>query len=418
MKTLMLTGNEKEIGTYHRAFNWATHLVHLGHHVTIACDGHKRLRIHSYYEGGIKIIETPSFMDGRLLGVRIAGIGGWGLLSIWARRAELLREKYDVVHSFEHYPSVVLPVYTAGENKAPVFLSDWCDHYGEGGFRDTYDSFKLRAVYRTLGKVPRIVVDYLERDVRRRAAAITVTSKYLFERAVNIGIDPTQISIVRGSVDTDKFRPIDKLTARDKLGISRNQPIVSFLGTGQFDVDCALSAFVTVVREIPAARFLVLGKKAAPLKQIVNDLSLSGSVIFTGWCPHEVLVNYLAATDVCVIPLRDNPTNQARWPGKIGEYMAMGLPTVCSRVGDVAELVEREKIGLVADNDPVQFGTAILSLLKNVPLATEMGTRARKVAERHFDVSVQGLQIERLYQVLLSKHTTSSIEQHELAAIR
>jgi glycosyltransferase involved in cell wall biosynthesis len=416
MKILMLTGNEKEIGTYHRALNWATHLVHVGHHVTIACDGHQKLRTHSYYAGGIKIIETPSFMDGRWIGVRLAGMAGWGLLSIRARRAELLREKYDVVHSFEHYPSVVLPVYTAGQNKAPVFLSDWCDHYGEGGFRDTYSSFRLQAVYRPLGKVPRIVVDHLERDVRRRAAAITVASKYLFERTVNIGIDPTLISIVPGSVDTAKFRPLDKLTARDKLGLSRNRPIVSFLGTGQFDVDYALSAFVTVMREMPAARFLVLGKKVASLMQIANDLPLSGSVIFTGWCPHELLVNYLAATDVCVIPLRDNPTNQARWPGKIGEYMAMGLPTVCSRVSDVAELVEREKIGVVADNGPVQFGAAILALLKNGPLATEMGARARKVAERHFDVSVQGLQIERLYQVLLSKHATSSIDQPDLAA--
>jgi glycosyltransferase involved in cell wall biosynthesis len=253
----------------------------------------------------------------------------------------------------------------------------------------------------------------LERDIRRRAAAVTVISKYLFDRAVKIGIDPKKITIIRGSVDTEQVKPIDKLEARDKVGIGRDQHIVTFLGTGQFDVDLALRAFVTVLHQMPDARLLVLGKKTEALEQTVKDLSLSNNVILTGWRPHQDLMNYLSSTDVFVLPMRDNPVNQARWPNKIGEYMAMARPTVCSRVGDVAELVEREHIGLVADNHPVQFGKTILMLLKNEQLANEIGKRARNVAERQFDIAVQGSQVERLYQRLVSEQAVSSIWQHK-----
>ena len=413
MKVLMLVGNDKEFGTYHRAFGWAKFLADAGHVVTIACNGHKRFETQYSYEAGIKILETPSVMDGRLLGTRVTGMGGWGFLSILARRAELLGGNYDVVHSFEHYASVVLPVYTAGHKQVPVLLSDSCDHYGAGGFRDTYDLYKMRVLYRRLGKLPRKLLDFLETEVRRRAAAVTVISRYLFDRAVNVGIDPKKITLIRGSVDTEKVKPIDRLEAKDKVGIGKHQHIVTFLGTGQFDVDLALHAFVSVLREMPDARFLMVGKKTESLDRMLKEFSLSSNVVLTGWCPKDDLINYLSSTDVFVLPMRDNPVNQARWPNKIGEYMAMARPTVCSRVGDVAELVEQERIGLVADNDPVQFGKAILMLLKDEQLANEMGRRARRVAERQFDIAVQGSQVERLYQRLVSEQAECSIRQHK-----
>jgi glycosyltransferase involved in cell wall biosynthesis len=418
VKILMLVGNEKDIGTYHRAYDWATYLVSVGHTVTIACDGHKRFRTEYYREAGINIVETPYFMDGRFVGARIAGLGGWGGLSILARRTELLRGSYDVVHSFEHYPHVLLPVYTTSHKKVPVFLSDWCDHYGKGGFRDTYDLYRLRAVYRILGAFPRKMLDYLELDVRRRANAVTVISKYLFDRAVAGGIDPSKVTIIRGSVNTAKVRPMNQPEARDALGIGRELHVVTFLGTGQFDLDFAMNAFANVSRELPDARFLVVGRKTQQLEHLVNNLSLSDKVILTGWCPQNDLISYLSCADVFVIPLRDNPVNHARWPGKIGEYMAIGRPIVCSRVGDVAELVDREQIGVVAGNDSVQFGTAILKLLKNRPLADRMGTRARRIAEQQFDVAVQGSQLERLYRVLLSRRTVSLTQQEEQGVLQ
>jgi glycosyltransferase involved in cell wall biosynthesis len=271
----------------------------------------------------------------------------------------------------------------------------------------------MRALYQKLGKLPKKLLDFLEKDVRRRAAGITVISKFLFHRAVDIGIDTNKIAIIRGSVDTEMFKPIDKLEARSKVGIDRDQRIVTFLGTGQFDVDFALRAFTTVLRRCPDARFFVLGKKTEPLDRTIEGLSLSDKVILTGWCPHDEVINYLSATDVFVLPMRDNAVNQARWPNKINEYMAMARPTVCSPVGDVAELVKWERIGLVPENDPVHFGTAILTLLKDEQLANDIGRRARKVAECQFDIAVQGSQVERLYQRLVLEDAAPSMQQHK-----
>lgn len=86
---------------------------------------------------------------------------------------------------------------------------------------------------------------------------------------------------------------------------------------------------------------------------------------------------------------------------------------MCSQVGDVAELVGREHIGLAVENDPLEFGTAILTLLKDNRLADDMGKRARRVAERQFDVAVQGSHIERVYRRLVSEQLASSVRQHK-----
>src|SRR4029078_7174539 len=122
--------------------------------------------------------------------------------------------------------------------------------------------------------------------------AVTVISTYLFDRAVKIGIDPKKIRLIPGSGGTEKAKPTDKLEARGKVGIGKDQHIVTFLGTGQFDVDLALHAFVTVLRERPDARLLVVGKKTDSLDRMLRDRSLSNEVILTGWLPQHELLNY------------------------------------------------------------------------------------------------------------------------------
>ena len=102
------------------------------------------------------------------------------------------------------------------------------------------------------------------------------------------------------------------------------------------------------LRETRVARLLVVGKKTDAMKRMLKDLSLSSKVISTGWCAKHELMNYLSCTDIFVLPMRDNAVNHARWPNTIGEYVAMAKPTACSRVIDGAELVEVERIELVA----------------------------------------------------------------------
>ncbi|MFH0878986.1 MAG: glycosyltransferase family 4 protein [Lentisphaerota bacterium] len=400
MRIFMSLFCRREEGTYYRAFPWARGLAARGHQVTLACTTREartvRSRVHE--ESGVRLIETPSLWDGRWVMTRLSGLYGWSPFSIAARTREIRWGGFDVVHAFEHQLHVSLPVVLAGRRSIPALISDQCDHYGKGGFREQlYSPYRLAALYRVIGWPVRTMMDEVERRLKRSADAVTVISRFFKERAVAMGITLEKIHVIPGSADVQAIRPMPRTEARRARGLPENANIMAFLGAGQFDVEFSLEAFVQVLRQKPNCLYLVLGPKDKDVAQRAKELGVADKVIQTGWIQDEELPGWLACADVCLIALRDHPVNQGRWPNKIGSYMAAGRPTVCTEVGDVAVLVRDRNIGRVAKVDPGDFAGKILELLQHPELAQSMGARARTVAENEFALEIQVKELESVY---------------------
>jgi glycosyltransferase involved in cell wall biosynthesis len=402
MKILMLLFGRRQEGTYYRAFPWARILAARGHEVTVACTSRNRLlRSRVEMDSGVRILETPSFLDGRFIMARISGMYGWSPLSIALRTQEIIRGHYDIVHTFEHHMHVALPVYLAGRKHIPRLIADWCDHYGAGGFREQlYSPYRLAAVYRVMGHPFRCLMDHVEKDLRFRADALTVISSFFQKRAVAMGIPLEKIFLIPGSADTQTVTPIPQAVARKRLKLDPSARVVAFLGAGQFDVSFSLEAFKFVLQREPNSLYLILGPTDELVRQKIREMNIANKVIQTGWIRDEDLPYYLGSADVGLIAMRDHPVNQARWPNKIGSYMAAGRPTVCTRVSDVARLVESKQIGLVSDIRTEDFAAKILALLHNQPLREQMGQRARRIAETEFTLETQVEELERAYNFM------------------
>jgi len=404
MNILMLNFSIKGLGTYYRSYNWAKYLVRMGHKVTIAClSNEHRNTSKIYFDDGIRILETPNFLDGNWLMSRFSGIQGWGFLDIIIRLKEIFRTKYDIVHTFEHHPNVSIPVYLASKKKRPIFVSDWCDNYGKGGFRDLY-RYRLDYLYRQVGFPLRRLMDFIERDLRKRSQGITVISEFLLKRAINMGIERNKIFLIRGSVDTNIIIPLEKEIARKKLGFAKQHKYLAFLGSYQLDLDLALQALTRLIQYEPNIYFLIIGKENNNIKKKASELSLTSNIIQTGWCSDQQLPWYLSVADAFLLPMKDNPVNQARWPNKICEYMAAGRPTICTRVGEVAKVIEEEKIGLVSEIDCEDFAKKIILILKDHKLSIKMGEKARNVAIKKFALNIQGSRLESIYKTLKKKY--------------
>ncbi len=407
MKILMLLFTGRDEGTFYRAFPWARYLVGEGHQVTIICTSSSN-RFHQSVamEQGVHIIETPCWLTGRNLMARLSGMYGWGPLDIAARVRELRHGKYDVVHTFEHHLHVALPVYLAGRKHIPVLVADWCDHYGKGGLRGyEYSPYRLRRLYKWAGFPLQMLMDCLEGALRRRADAVTVISTWLRQRAINVGVPKEKIHLIPGSSDTEKIHPSPTLSARKKLGLNENLHYALFFGAGQLDVDFSLEAFAQVVQEIPDTRFIVLGKESPDTTRKILEYGLQDKVIQTGWISDDQLNGWLASTDICLLPMKDHIVNHARWPNKIGFYMAAAKPTVATRVNDASQLIETKDIGMVSKVDPSDFASQIIYLFTHKQQAVEKGERARRIAEQEYTVEIHGSQLEELYEDLIKvKH--------------
>jgi alpha-maltose-1-phosphate synthase len=111
------------------------------------------------------------------------------------------------------------------------------------------------------------------------------------------------------------------------------------------------------------------------------DLGVSHAVHFTGLIPHANVPRYMASADVAVVPYPK--MDQENWlsPLKLFEYMASGRAIVASSVGQVAEIVQHERNGLlISPGDVIAMSDAIKRLLADNGLRTRLGQKARQDA--------------------------------------
>ncbi len=65
----------------------------------------------------------------------------------------------------------------------------------------------------------------------------------------------------------------------------------------------------------------------------------------------DTIVEEIAGFDVGLAPLFDLPFEREKFPGKTLEYMALRVPTVCSRVGTIREVIREGEDGLLAGSE-------------------------------------------------------------------
>ena len=80
----------------------------------------------------------------------------------------------------------------------------------------------------------------------------------------------------------------------------------------------------------------------------------------------------------------------------------MGRPTVACDVGDVADLLRDNDIGLLARPDAADFAARLDELLRNPARAAEMGARARDVARTHYSQDVLADKLETFYRNVIA----------------
>jgi glycosyltransferase involved in cell wall biosynthesis len=107
----------------------------------------------------------------------------------------------------------------------------------------------------------------------------------------------------------------------------------------------------------------------------------------------------IAEFDIGVMPLPDNMHTRGKCAYKAIQYMAGGVPSVCSDVG-----INREAIGDggIAVKSTEEFYLALKKLIENRCLRESMGRNGRAKAEREFSVEKIG---PRLADILLGRES-------------
>lgn len=212
---------------------------------------------------------------------------------------------------------------------------------------------------------------YLEMVALDAAQRIITNSRQMRDELVTGGVSPHKIDVVINGVHLDLFSPEGE--------VNRPAPpeavVVGFSGSlkAWHGIDVLGAAFRKAAVD-PRLHLLVVGD--GPLRGEISRLAaeLPGRVTHTGAVPLEEVPAWIRGMDIAVAPY---PALDPFYfsPLKILDAMACGIPNVASDIGQIPELLESGRTGiLVPPGDVDALAAAIMRL------ADDRGLRERIAA--------------------------------------
>ena len=384
----MLNHNRVWESTFNRAYYFGRSLVKRGHEVTIVTNSkHQIWLFKEFLSEGVKIIETPDLLWGRLR-------TGWDLVNALRRKYYLRVMQFDVIHALDCRPTVIIPaLYLKKTLKIPLVI-DWADWWGRGGAINIRKPIWLNRCFEP-------IETFFEEKFRHKADYTTVISPLLGERAINLGIPEDKICFIPHGSDTESIYPIDKQYAREQLGLLTKNYILIFSGFVLYDTAILAKAFELVQQKFPDILLFLTGQKNILRNHCKKD-ELGCKILNIGFVPKNKFVLYLAAADLCLMPLADNLANQARFPGRIGDYMAAGRPIISNPVGEAGKIVKENNLGLLSQPNGESFANAIIEGLEDEKSRIRWGQNAREVAENKYSFDILCQKFEDVYKKVLN----------------
>lgn len=243
----------------------------------------------------------------------------------WLRYARKIKEKlekgflisnFDIIHAHRAFPEGYAAMLLSEKYGKPYIITS---HGGE--------------IHSIDPKLERYVIDALE-----KASKSIFVSNNLLQQAKKLGYSEKNAVVIPNGVDTNVFKPMNKVKIRKELGIYReNYKYIGFVGNliPIKGVDKLPEIFRKIRRSYPNVFFIIVGD--GYLRKKIEEKTKDLDVLFTGRVKPEKVPYYMNAMDVLIIPSKNEG-----WSCVALEAQACGVPVVGSNVGGIPEVVGNE----------------------------------------------------------------------------
>ncbi|WP_168190085.1 glycosyltransferase family 4 protein [Caloramator sp. E03] len=230
----------------------------------------------------------------------------------------------------------------------------------------------------------------IETYLSYEADIVVVICEHLKEELISRGVDENKIYIVPNGVDCNRFVPLepDKLI-KEKYNLY-NCFVIGYIGSivNYEGLQNLIEALRCLKKKGYSDIRLVIvgeGESRKNLEELSRELSLQDSIIFIGKIPHNQVVQFYSAFDICVYPRLKKKVTDMVTPLKPLEAMACGKAVVCSDVDAMKEIIIPEVNGLIFNNTIEDLCRKIQLLYLNKDFKISLGNKSRKWVESNRD---------------------------------
>jgi glycosyltransferase involved in cell wall biosynthesis len=319
------------------------------------------------------------------------------------------RHRLHAVHARSHVPAAAALVIRRLTRCRLIF-----DIRGLMG-EEYVDARRWRAT-----SLPFRLTKWVERRAIERADAIVVLTervrRYLFgaQPRRDVWVIPCCADVGRLESQRDTRQAM-----REGLGLG-DATVMVYVGkfTGWYMEREMVEFFASAREVIPNLHFLVLTQTDAKpiLREFARVQARNGDYTVTG-CDPRSLGKYLAACDMAIAFIRPVFSKISTSPTKIGEYLAAGLPTICSvGVGDVDGLIEGQAVGVLVDHPAPDLYEKAAQEADRLRQDPQLADRCRRAAREH--LSLEGVGVPRyddLYTAVATRMKRGPAD-HEVSA--
>ena len=230
------------------------------------------------------------------------------------------------------------------------------------------------------------VAQRMEVESFRGAAAIVAVSEQVrsYIRGMS-GVAPERIHVLPNGVDVERFAcSRGREEVRKRLGYGAGDSAIGFIGSFKpwHGTSFLLEVFEDLAAVRPGARLFAVGDgpERGKLCARVGGSAFRDRVSLPGRAPHAEIPSWVAAADIMVAPYQ--PMDNFYFsPLKVLEALAGGRPVVAPRLGQLVELIEHGRTGLLyTPGDAAACRDAIISLIDDPAMRRGMGVAARCAA--------------------------------------
>ena len=299
------------------------------------------------------------------------GLRAWAAQAI---RRLLVRNSFDLLHLNE--PHALTAAWLArAHNKLPLLLSRRI-------------GFPVRKGWASRARFAAL-------------ARFVANSKNVAESLVHCGIAVERISIVNEGVEIPPSpTPEQRSAARNHWGVKDGEFLFGCVSV--FVPEKGQRHLIEALPEVrslhPGVRLLLAGDGACrnELESLAKRLGQSEVVLFPGFV-NDVARVY-DALDAFVFPSEFEGLGTA-----LQSAMAAGLPSISTKRGALAEVVDHERTALVVEPDAKEFASAMVRLIADANLRRVLGALGRREVQERFSAVRMVENTLEVYELVLKR---------------